>query len=412
MTAAILLAISLSMVAGCKQTAKDLWKDTRKYYREYLNTPATLDFEPADAEPVEERLATVYTPVGLALEAFRRDLDNKDIMPEDEWIEGMLSKHSWLSGITVVSPEGVIYKQRPEAGGLKALDFTPLFSEEEQFGYRELRAYSENNPLGPEIYVGKPFFVDNDMKGLIVAHFDPRALLSVCPDPARLVIISPTMTLWAGHYIMDTTPLDKVDWKTTLQKETSATFGNDLGEFLWVSKFIGNMPLVFATTSSEFPIDESQMDALMVPEPMMDVPTVEASPAQEEVAAAPMTDVTEAPLAAAVLPPDMKQPALNDTPEPAKPTSDYVWSVQIGAFHNPEYAQDRIELLQSFGYSPCLMDLYDKHGQLWHVVQIFDSPDKVAAFKEVRTFIKKGTGLDYNVEILDAGVVSRRKKCF
>lgn len=397
------------MMTGCKQAMKNVLKDTRKYYREYVNTPATLDFEPASAEPVEERLAAVYTPVGITLESLRRDMENQDVFPTEKWVDDMLAKYPWLGGISVVSPEGTLYMQKPDAT-MKALNFSPLFAADEKTGYRQMRAYAENNPLGPEVYLGTPFFVDNELKGMVVAHFDPRSLLSTCADPARLVIISPDFVLWAGHYVYDATPLASVDWKNTLLDKSTDTAQNDLGEFLWVSKYLGNLPLVFATTSSEFPIDPSQLNALIKPEPVVEVPTVQASPVQNEVVE-PLVEAAPVIETAPAMEKGLVQPTMNDTPGPAKPTKNVVYSLQIGAFHNPQYAQDRINLLKSHGYSPCLMKLYDKHGQLWHVVEISDSPDKIAAYKELREFAKRGTGLEYTIGILNADVVSRRKEC-
>ncbi|UZP68273.1 hypothetical protein N1030_04645 [Desulfovibrio mangrovi] len=413
MSVAIIMALCVTVLAGCKQTAKNVWKDTKKYYREYVNTPATLEFEPADPEPVEDRLATVYTPVGIALESFRRDMENQDQFPTDVWVDKMMSKYPWLSGIAVVATDGTIYLQKP-AVSMKALDFAPLFAEDEKSGMRDMRAYAESNPLGPEVYAGTPFFVDNELKGMVIAHFDPRSLLSVCPDPARLVIIAPEGVLWSGHYIYDTTPLSKVDWKNTLESDNSDTESNELGEFFWVSKYLGNMPLVFAATTGEFPIDPSQLNALVRPEPVMDVPTVmpeKQDSGAEVFEAAPAEEVAQEVVAAPILENGMVQPTLSDTPGPAAPTKDVVYSVQVGAFHNPQYAQERMDLVRSHGFTPCLMKLYDHQGQLWHVVEVFDSPDKVAAFKVLRDFAKQAPGVEYTMGILDAGVVTRRKEC-
>jgi len=414
----VLMAFSLSLASGCKQAAKNVWKDTRRYYREYINTPATLKFQEADASAVEDKLATVYTPVGMALESFRRDMLAQDVFPTEAWVNDMFDRYPWLSGVAVVSPEGDMYLQRP-AVSMKSLDFMPLFEEDEKISYRDMRAYAQDNPLGPEVYVGTPFFVDNEMKGMVVAHFDPRNLLHLCPQPARLVILSPTFTLWPGHYVMEETPLETVEWEKTLRRRSSDTESNKYGEFLWIAKYIGNLPLVFAASTDEYPIDPRQLEALAAPAPVRDVPTVPAPApepaAQEAEEESSEFDIMAAPEArqpAAAQEPKAIRPAMSDTPQPAPLTKDIVWSVQIGAFHNPQYAQDRMNLLRTFGYSPCLMKLYDRNGQLWHVVQIADTPDKEEAFKHVKEFLGKGTGLDYNVGALDAGVVSRRKECF
>ncbi len=285
---AALAAYAVSL-AGCGQTTKNVWKDTRKYYREYLNTPATLAFESAGAEPAEERLAKVFLPVGLALESFRRDLQGQDSFPQEGWAEGMLSKYPWLDGIAVISPEMTTYLQVP-GFTMKPLDFAPLFVEDAARAARELRGTAQDTPLGPEVLVGNPFFANNEFKGLVIAYFDPRKLVSsLCPDPARLVMLDGSMLLWSGHYVIDATPLQGVDWDAALVSDSSGTAKNSIGEFLWVVKYLGAMPLVFAATVDEFPIQSAaESDELSsVPASV----TVKTSPASEhpEGAALPLS---------------------------------------------------------------------------------------------------------------------------
>lgn len=415
MAMATMLLACLCFVTGCKQDVKNVWKTTKKYYGEYLNTPAELEFDEADVSSVEERLAIAYTPIGMALENFRRDLANQDVFPTDEWGEGMLEKYSWLSGIAVIDTEGSVLLRQPEMG-LKALDFSPLLQQDAKLRKRDLRAYAENNPLGPEVYLGQPFFVGNEMKGVVVAHFDVRNLLTLSPKPLEVAVLSPEHVLWPGKFVVEGTPLANQNWKELLKEEASDSIENDTGEFLWIGKFLGNLPLVFATTADAFPVDPDVQFAPpgrleKMPEMVMaeTAPVEKSSVVQETL---PSQEESVEPVAVAGSQPETVVPALHEKPEPPAPTSDYVWSVQIGSFQNLQYAQDRIALLQKKGLSPCLMKLYDKHGQLWNVVQIGDYRSKSAAYSRVAEYLRVHAGFDYNVEILDAGVVSRRKECF
>lgn len=249
--AAFLLA-SLVFVAGCQQDMKNAWKSTKKYYAEYVNTPAELEFEEADVEPVEERLAHLFTPVGMQLESLRRDLDSQDSFPADNWVSGILAKYPWLSGIAVVDPDGRELLRQPEMY-MKPLDFSSLLERREETGERDLRAYVEDNPMGHEVYVATPFFVDADYKGLVIAHFDMRNLLKVCPNPGHLVVFDGSSIIWAGKFLVETTPLADRDWELLMKKESTGYVENETGEFLWVSKYLGNVSLGFATTSDSFP---------------------------------------------------------------------------------------------------------------------------------------------------------------
>ena len=418
MTAVAIMLVCV-VVSGCTQDVKNAWKTTKKYYGKYVNKPATLELGDTDAEPVEERLAMLYTTIGIELERFRRDLENRDTYPSEGWMNEMLEKYPWLSGLAAQNTEGRILLQRPEFG-MKSLDFSPLLETDEKAVERDMRGVVLENPLGAEIALGMPYYIDNTYKGVVVAHFDPRNLVALSERPDLLIMIGPSGAVWNGRFDLAATPVPEENWSEVLADSSSGYVENETGEFFWISKFFGSLPLAFATTTDDFPLlpvaeeapAETRVEQIApkAEEPVeAELAPAEAVSARQETEAAaeraPSEPATEKAAASIV-------PSLHEEPTPPPATTDYVWSVQIGAFQNPEYAQDRLKLLTDEGLSPCLMKLYDKKGQLWNVVQIGDYRSKQQAYKRVGEFLKHGTGLEFNVDILDAGVVERRKQCF
>ena len=80
--ACLLLALGVLLATGCKHEAKGYWKDTRRYYREYLNTPAKLDLEDkGEVAPAEARLAEGFAGIDIQLRALERALENSDPTP-------------------------------------------------------------------------------------------------------------------------------------------------------------------------------------------------------------------------------------------------------------------------------------------------------------------------------------------
>jgi hypothetical protein len=58
-----------------------------------------------------------------------------------------------------------------------------------------------------------------------------------------LVTTSPDGLLWSGS---SAGTLPDADWKAILRRGTSGTIADAAGTYQWVSRFLGNYPLVFA----------------------------------------------------------------------------------------------------------------------------------------------------------------------
>ncbi|MEZ0575010.1 hypothetical protein ACQ0P8_03150 [Halodesulfovibrio aestuarii] len=246
----VALCALLVLLTGCKQSVNNTWRETKGYYNTYLNTPAELEFAEVDVEAAEDNLAAMYTPIGEELEKFVRVIDAKDVFPDLAWVDATMKRFPWLSGIAVVNLEGNVLMQRPSVS-MKPLNFAPLLDENKDYGFRALRGYVDETPLGNEAYVAMPFFVDNEMKGLVVAHFDARNLVELSPNPEELVVLSGKKMLWSGKYNFESTPFAQINWEEMLSEESHGVFEESGNSYTWLVRYVGNIPMIFGTAIVE-----------------------------------------------------------------------------------------------------------------------------------------------------------------
>jgi len=246
----VALCALLVLLTGCKQSVNNTWRETKGYYNTYLNTPAELKFAEVDAETAEENLAVMYTPIGEELEKFVRVIDAKDVFPDLAWVDATTKRFPWLSGVAVVNLEGKVLMQRP-AVSMKPLNVAPLLDENKKYGFRKLRGYVDETPLGNEAYVAMPFFVDNEMKGLVVAHFDVRSLVELSPKPEELVILAGEKVLWSGKYQFESTPFAQINWQQMLGEESYGVVTESGNSYTWLVRYLGDIPIVFGTATSQ-----------------------------------------------------------------------------------------------------------------------------------------------------------------
>lgn len=260
--ASVMLGVSMAFAFGCGQTSHEVWKDTKRYYREYLNPPATVDFEKQGfSTPEEQRLAQGFIGIDMQLRSLERGLDNAH-RPDKEWVERFLKQYPWVAGAAAVNSTGEVMARMP-AFDMKNINYTPLLEPDSKQRMRDLRSAVVETPLGPEIVVASPLYAAMDFKGLFAVHFDIRALLPYSSDPENIVIASPKGVLWPGRFDIGATPLAKVNWDAVLKDSTFGTLSNSHGEFFWVSRYVGNLPLVFAVpVEGQFPENLEQLSIL------------------------------------------------------------------------------------------------------------------------------------------------------
>lgn len=241
------LAGTLALVGGCS-TLESSWKSTKSFYYEYINAPAVIDYEEKGTlSDAEARLATRMVGIDIQLEQLERYLQNADRPPTGDSVNVLFTRFPWLSGLAAIDPDGNLLAQEPPAS-MKNLDFSGIARSEARGGeMRGLRGFVQDTPLGPEVMAGIPVYVDSEMKGMLVTYFDMRALLSYTDGTEDLVVIAPEGVLWAGKFDVASTPLASQDWASITRSSTEGTVSNRNGEFIWLARFIGKQPLVFAT---------------------------------------------------------------------------------------------------------------------------------------------------------------------
>lgn len=256
----VALTGALVMLSGCGSTWENAWKGTRSLYREYLNPPAVIDYDDkGDLSDARAALARRIYGVDTRIGELERYMENADRQPSSESVSAMFVRFPWLSGFAAVDAStGEVLGEAP-AMPLKQLDYTPLLSASARGGaVRGLRGLVQDNPLGPEILLAVPVYRDKDLVGLVVSHFEMRALMPFSEDPDNLIILAPEGVLWSGRFNVESTPLQKIDWEKAVRSSSSGTVSGSGGKFVWVARFVGTTPLIFAAPA-DVPVVEEQM---------------------------------------------------------------------------------------------------------------------------------------------------------
>ena len=246
------MVVLLTIAAiGCSksQTVKDSWTFTTRQYRTYLNTPASVDLDDkGSCEVYELALGEVVLPLDMELQKLIRAMENSDHNPDQRWVMSMMQRFPWLSGVALADGEGKIVAQYPEFFA-KTFDITPILAPDPKQRPGALRAYAQPDAEGAEVYLGNPVFGGEEMRGLIVAHFDIRSLATMSSDPGSFMIASPVGILWTGRFGQGG-PVASTDWANVLAKSSCGVVGPKDSGFFWTTRYLGNFPLVYAVPVS------------------------------------------------------------------------------------------------------------------------------------------------------------------
>ena len=254
------------MGCGKSQTVKDSWKFTTRQYRTYLNTPASLDLaDKGDCELYELALGEAVLSVDGELQRLIRAMENSDHNPDQAWVMSMMSRFPWLSGVALVDGSGKLVAQYPELFA-KEFDVKPLMEPDPKQRLGALRAYVQKSPAGPEIYVANPVFGGEEMRGLIVVYFDPKALVTTSRDPGSFAMASPAGIVWPGGF-GEGSVVAAENWETTLKHKSCGLIGSKGAEFYWTTRYLGNLPLVYAVPTSAGKAQEAALAPPAKPEP-------------------------------------------------------------------------------------------------------------------------------------------------
>lgn len=291
------------MGCGHSQMVKDSWKFTTRQYRTYLNTPATLDMaDKGSCELYELALGDAVLNIDAELQKLVRAMENSDHNPDQNWVMGMMGRIPWLSGVAIVDKDNAIVAQYPEYFS-KPFDASPLLEPDPKQRMGDLRAYVQMSDAGPEIYIGNPVYSGEDLRGVITAYFDPRALVLTSSDPGSFILASPAGILWPGRYGSGSL-VSSENWEERLKKESCGILGDSKTGFFWTTRYIGNLPIVYAMpVSAGQPAAESQPSRPPAEQGPSEVPSVPVDNAGPQ---APLEQPKDTPLPA-------------DSPAPAQP---------------------------------------------------------------------------------------------
>lgn len=252
------------LLGGCgSATLESTWKGTKSLYGEYLNPPASIDYsEKGSLTDAETRLASRMVGIDIQLEQLERYLQNADRPPSGESISILFNRFPWLSGLAAVDTQGNVLAQEPPVA-MKPLDFALILEQKPRgASLRGVRGLVEDTPLGAEVLAAVPVYSNADLMGVLVTHFDMRSLLTYTSGAEDLVVLAPQGVLWPGRFEMSATPLTGVDWMTITKDATQGTLSNSNGEFIWMARFIGAQPIIFASPSAgTFPENAEQRAA-------------------------------------------------------------------------------------------------------------------------------------------------------
>lgn len=247
---AFMLVGAVLATSGCKA-----WYDTKKYMKgSFEEAKGWVDVKPeieTDAyefeNPNQEKLAKLFTPVDGPLASMTRFLEDKDTMPDQEWQDLMFVRFPWVNRLIVTDKDGKIIEQRPEVPFKRFSE--PLVFEAE-WRRTFIKTVADYPDLGPELYIGTPYFEDVSFKGLIIAGFDPRSLIRLSPEPSELLVIHPGGDVWsvnAGE--VDRKGLLEVPWDEVLEDDVQGQVKVGDKYYTWLARYLGQDCYIYATES-------------------------------------------------------------------------------------------------------------------------------------------------------------------
>ncbi len=246
-TLALLAMMLLS--AGCsawhstKEVAKESWEDTK----DYIDPPPQINTDSYQFEsPNQEKLAKLFTPVDGPLTSLTRFVNDRDTLPGVEWLDLLLSRFPWVHRVLVTDEEGTIIFMQPEIP-VKRIEKPLVF----EGVWRDIKLLTvvDYSDLGPELYIGRPYFEDINFRGLIGVGFDPRALLSLSPEPKELLIIHPGGGVWNRGADVDSEALLAVPWDEILKNKVQGQVKVGEKYYTWIARYVGDDYYVYATES-------------------------------------------------------------------------------------------------------------------------------------------------------------------
>jgi hypothetical protein len=244
------LLLVLALHTGCSpsQPVKNVWKGTKNAWYSYVNVPAVINYDDTGKmSEYDTRFSKAMMGIDVQLLALERAMQNADKPPTPEWLNVFFTQFPWVDGIIGLNGDGNLVGR---AGRMtKQLDYGPLFERDPKQHLHALKGHAQNADGEPTVLLAVPLHDGPDFLGLVVAFFEMRTLMRYSDAPDYLVTTSPDGPLWSGA---SAGTLPYADWKAILRRGTSGTIADASGTYQWVSRFLGNYPLVFAMQTTTF----------------------------------------------------------------------------------------------------------------------------------------------------------------
>lgn len=259
------LCVLLFFAPGCTQYqgGKNAWKSTSRVYNKYINTPARLKLDESNPlKTYQTTLIQAITDIDFELEELLRAMDDSDRTPDEDWALALMKRFPWLSGTFMADGRGRVMTQVPYSS-TPLVDFTPLPETDPKQRQTDLRAAILNGESGPVIYLAKPVYLQEELRVLIVCHFDLRSLMARMGEPERFMVVSGDTLLWSGVYNYAETPVNNTDWNELALKKIDGIVENETGKFYWLASYFANIQLIYSTpVTGDFSVDPKQMTIL------------------------------------------------------------------------------------------------------------------------------------------------------
>lgn len=245
----LLLAILLGTSAGCGawNTTKEYVVDSYESTKEFVDPPPEIDTDNYQFDnPNQAKLAKLLAPVDAPLMQLARFVDDTDTLPGVDWLDLLLTRFPWVNRVIVTDEEGTIIFMQP-AIPIKRISKPLRF--EGVWRSVHLLSVVDYTDLGPELYIGRPYFKNIDFRGLIGVGFDPRMLMAFCPDPKELIMIHPHNGVWSRGADVDKDALLAVPWDEILEDSVQGQVQVGEKYYTYLVKYIGKDPYIYATES-------------------------------------------------------------------------------------------------------------------------------------------------------------------
>ena len=244
-TAVMLAATLILLSSGCS-SLRNAWDKTTDVYETYIDPKPEIDLEQgAGLSRKEKELAQQFSVMDQELELLLRALTPQDSFPSTSWTQDVLHRFPWLTAFLAVDTRGELLASHPETP-LKPIQTAPLLDREWSVMNRRLQGFVEQTLLGPELIIAAPFFRDGVWQGLLVAHFDPRSLIRLAPDPDNLVLLTPGTLIWSALDETTTQALVDAPWDDILKSKVQGRWSSERQSFGWISRPIGDLRLIYA----------------------------------------------------------------------------------------------------------------------------------------------------------------------